>query len=149
MSIEKMKPQTSSDCLLNDDNNEDVYLSWEEMKFRFIGTTMTEFSVPKEEMCQDVKDVTNVFLPTIYQTMEECAQTCPKFQKSFIPMMATKEQYKSLQPKYQRWADGLGPAFWFRVRYSDSSMGFMDWYTGDIIDMSDIRGSNEGFRINL
>ena len=113
------------------------------MKFKFVGD-IWEFDVAREEMCQDVTDVTNVFLPTIYQTMEECAQTCPKFQKSEIPIISTKADYKSLQPKYQRWADGLGPAFWFRVTYSESAKGFIDWYTGEAVDMRDIRGSNAG-----
>ena len=144
MSIEKMKSQTSSDCLFNEDNNEEIYLSWEEMNFSFIGTTMTEFSVPKEEMCRDLSDVTHVILPTLYNTMEECAQTCPKFQKSLIPMMTTKEQYKTFQPTFEKWSDDLGPAWWFSVSYSESANGYIDWYTGDMVDMSDIRGTNEG-----
>ena len=110
---------TNKECLTNE--NKDLYLGWKDMKFKIYGKVEV-YTVPKEELCQDVNDATNVFLTTVYTTMEECAQTCPKYQKSRIPLLNTKADYEHLKPKWQSYSQGLGNCWWFPVVYDEEKV---------------------------
>ena len=57
-----MKILTSStDCLI-ESSNENIYLSWNEMKWNYIGNVF-DYDVSVKDICKPIHDINTIFLP--------------------------------------------------------------------------------------
>ena len=125
---------STQDCLI-ERNDEHVYLAWDEIVWDKIGS-VSEYEEDLTAMCKDHDGMTTVFLPTHYNSMTQCSQTCLKLEESFNPFPETTEQYENFQSKIRNFAFGAGPGMGIFLSAHSNNGEWTNFYTGEPVDIS-------------
>ena len=126
-----MKELTDTkNCLLSSDDPES-YLSWPDMEWNKFGF-IEEYEVSVQTMCKDSDGITSLFLPTEYNFMTECMQTCEKLNKAFGPHIDTVEEKTQWDIRQMKYAENPGgsPSVWIPWTDEQVEEEWRDFFTG-------------------
>lgn len=125
---------SSKNCIVTE-NDLDAYLIWKDMTWEKTGFVY-EYQVEVDDVCKDSDGITTLFMPTRYNSMRHCSQTCSKFQKSRSPFFKTIDELRSFQGKLGNFGKGL--AYFLSVSDNNNDGDWLDFYTGEIADIEHI-----------